>query len=100
MNEVVLFRMTSVSAQRLIRELAADSDNVVLVNHAKKRRGQRRFTPKQIMDCLQRGTVSEGPYQQPAGEWRCNVFRHAAGEEMTVVVEFDLPQRLLVVTVF
>jgi hypothetical protein len=29
-----------------------------------------------------------------------NFYRHAAGEEMTCVVEIDWPARLLVVTVF
>jgi hypothetical protein len=43
----------------------------------------------------------EGPYVAPrSGFWRMNFYRHAAGEEMTCVVEIDWPARLLVVTVF
>lgn len=100
MQNVVPMTMTLAIAQKLIRELAADSSKVVLVGHGKKRGRQRAINFAQALKCLQRGTVSEGPYQTAAGDWRCNVFRHAAGEEMTCVVEFDLPRGLLIITVF
>lgn len=98
--EIVPLKLTAPVARRLIREIAQDSARVVVVGHGQKRRRQRNVSFKQIIDCLLKGTISEGPYQIASGDWRCNVARHAAGEELTCVVEFDLPERLLVVTVF
>ncbi|MDB5544822.1 MAG: hypothetical protein JWO64_1971 [Hyphomicrobiales bacterium] len=51
--------------------------------------------------CLQKGVLAEGPYVAlKTGNWRMNISRRAAGEDMTCVVEIDWPNRLLVVTVF
>jgi hypothetical protein len=88
------------SAQRLIRSIAADSARVFVVPHGKKRQRKRNVSTKQVIDCLLKGTISEGPYLTSSGETRCNVRRHAAGEELTCVVEFDLPRGLLIVTVY
>lgn len=100
MAEVIPLKLTAQHALKLTREYAADSANVVVVSHAKKRQQTRNVSFKQIVDCLLKGTITEGPYQTAGGNWRCNVSRHAAGERLTCVVEFDLPQRLLVITVF
>src|SRR5689334_22630119 len=100
MAEVVMIATTPHGAQKLIREIAADSSRVVLVGHGKRRGRQRAINFAQVVECLRKGTVVEGPYQIADGSWRCNVFRHMAGEEMTCVVEFDLPTGLLVITVF
>lgn len=91
---------TAPAARALIREIAQDSGRVFVLPHGRKRGRQRSISFKQIVDCLLKGSISEGPYQVANGAWRCNVSRHAAGEEMTCVVEFDLPRRLLIVTVF
>lgn len=99
MSEIVpLF--TVEFATRAIREIAADGSGVVLLNHAKARGRQRAIGYRQVVECLRKGTINEGPYQTASGQWRCNVFRHMAGERMTCVVEFDLPKRLLIVTVY
>jgi hypothetical protein len=88
-------------AIRKVRELASDSANIVIVGHARERGKSRRINRIMIERCLQRGTLVEGPYVAPrSGFWRMNFYRHAAGEEMTCVVEIDWPARLLVVTVF
>jgi len=100
MAEIVPFTLTAHRAQALIRELAADSARVVVISHGKKRQRERGVSHKRIIDCLMKGTITEGPYQIASGDWRCNVSRHAAGERLTCVVQFDWPQRLLVVTVF
>jgi hypothetical protein len=34
------------------------------------------------------------------GQWQMNLFRHAAGEEITCVVAIDWATRLLVITTF
>ncbi len=87
-------------ALRAIRDIASGNGEVVLIPHAKGRGRQRDVNYRQVVECLRKGTLSEGPYQTSKGQWRCNVFRHMAGEQMTCVVEFDLPRRLIIVTVF
>jgi hypothetical protein len=98
--KIVPLEMTASQALRLVREIAAETENIVIVPHGQKRARQRKFTRRQIELCLQRGSVTEGPYTGQSGLWRLNMFRHAAGEELTCVVEIDLPNRLIVVTVF
>lgn len=98
--KIVPLEMTAVQALRIVKEIATDTENIVVVPHGRKRARQRQFTRRQIELCLQRGSITEGPYVAQSGLWRLNMFRHAAGEELTCVVEIDLPKRLIVVTVF
>ena len=98
---VVPLELSKDAATRKVRELAATSANIVLIPHAKKRGSRRAINRIMVERCLQRGTLIEGPYlSTKSGLWRMNFFRHAAGEEMTCVVEIDWPNKLLVVTVF
>lgn len=100
MAEIVPLRLTTDQALRMIRKLAADSDNIVVVGHARKRRLQRKVSRRQIELCVQRGTISEGPFFNQHGNWQVNLFRHAAGEELTCTVAIEWATRLIVVTVF
>lgn len=87
-------------ALRLIRTLAADSANIVIVNHARLRGRQRQISPRQIQDCCLKGTITEGPFVNAHGQWQMNLYRHAAGEAMNCVVAIDWPSRLIIVTVY
>jgi hypothetical protein len=100
MAEIVPLQLTSNQALRMIRELAADTDKIVVVGHATKRRFQRKVSRRQIELCVQRGTISEGPFFNQHGNWQVNLFRHAAGEELTCTVAIEWATRLIVVTVF
>jgi len=94
-------KLSAAVATKKVRELAAVSDNIVLIKHAIKRGRQRAINRLQIERCLQRGTLSEEPHiALKTGFWRMSFTRHAAGEEMTCVVEIDWPSKLLVVTVY
>lgn len=99
--EIVPLELPSDVAIQKVRELASDGRNIVLVLHAKARGKQRAINRLMIERCLQKGMITEGPYVAlKTGNWRMNVSRRAAGEDMTCVVEIDWPNRLLVVTVF
>jgi hypothetical protein len=100
MAEIVPLRLTTNQALRMIRELSADSQNIVVIGHAKKRRHQRRVSRRQIELCVQRGTITEGPFLNQKGHWQVNLYRHAAGEELTCTVAIEWATRLIVVTVF
>jgi hypothetical protein len=49
---------------------------------------------------MQRGTIREGPFLNRFGHWQMNLFRHAAGEEVTCVVAIDWAARVLVINAF
>jgi hypothetical protein len=82
-----------------VRELALDSGKIVVLPHGLKRQQSRTISFRQIQLCCQRGSITEGPFLNQHGEWQLNLYRYAAGEEMTCVVAIDWPSRLLVVTV-
>ena len=92
--------LSSKAALSLIRELARDTNNIVLVTHALERQRSRHITRRQIDMCVQKGSIIEGPFVNAKGNWQVSLFRHAAGEEITCVVAIDWPTQLIVVTVF
>lgn len=98
--EVVPLRLTSHAALRVVREIAADTNNIVVISHARLRGRQRQITRRQIELCVQRGTISEGPFMNQHGHWQVNLQRHAAGEEITCVVAIDWRTKVLVITTF
>lgn len=87
-------------AMKLIRALAQDSKNVFVVRHARRAQEKRKITRRQIMTCLQKGRVTEGPSKNIHGNWQVNVSRFAAGEGVTCVVAIELDEQLIVITVF
>jgi hypothetical protein len=93
-------RLNDADALKLIRVLAADSNNIVVIKHAQKRKAQRNITRPQIERCIQKGTITEGPYVNAKGNWQVNLSRFTAGEQITCVVAIDWPARLIVVTTF
>lgn len=84
----------------MIREIALDSGNIVIVSHAKKRGRQRRITRPQIEACIRKGTIQEGPFLNAYNNWQVTMYRHAAGEEMHCAVAIDWPSKLIVITVY
>lgn len=93
-------RLTLHDARILIRRLAQGSKNVFVVSHGRKRMGERGISRRQIMTCLQKGAITEGPSRNTHGNWQVNVSRLAAGEEITCVVAIEHEQTLIVVTAF
>lgn len=100
MAEVVPLTLTVSHALKMVRQLAADTNNIVIIGHARKRGRQRRINRRQVELCCQLGTICEGPFLNQKGNWQVNLRRHAAGEEMECVVAIDWGRSLIVVTVF
>ena len=91
---------TKAKALALVRELAKDSGNVVFTDHARKRMRQRQVTPMAVLECLLRGAIVEGPAMGIKGTWELAVERMGAGRRLHVACAIDLPNRLIVVTVY
>jgi hypothetical protein len=101
MAKVVPFKLSGPQARSLIKEIAQNSENIVLISHALKRQQQRKFTRPEIEKCVREGWITEGPYKAlKSGNWRVNITRKIAGHEMTCTVEIEWTTRLLIVTVF
>lgn len=69
-----------------VREIAADSANIVVLDGPKRKARIRGITRKQVELCCQKGTFIEGPFRNERHDWQVTMFRHAAGEEIRVVV--------------
>ena len=93
-------KLSAHEALNVIGEIAADSSRIFIVEHAAKRGRQRVITRRQIELCCQKGAVVEGPFVNAKEHWQANLFRHAAGEEITSVVAIEWAKGLIVVTVF
>lgn len=98
--EIVPLKLTSSAALTVIRRIAADTDNIVIVAHGRKRGQQRSISRRQVERCCQMGTITEGPYLNTRGQWQVSLFRHAAGEEITCVAAIDWATKLIVITAF
>jgi hypothetical protein len=100
MAEVIPLALTAPLALKMIKQLATDTNNIVIIPHARKRGRQRSISRRQVELCVQRGTICEGPALNAKGHWQVNMYRHAAGEEMECVVAIDWGKSLIVITVF
>ena len=100
MPEIAPLRLSSAAALRVIREIAADTDRIIVLSHGRKRARQRKITRRQIELCVQRGSIVEGPFMNQHGHWQASLYRHAAGEEITCAVAIDWRTHVLVITTF
>lgn len=101
-NDVAPEKLSKADALKVIREMAADTAKIVSPSwsHSGKQAKKRRITRRQIELCVQKGTITEGPFINPYGNWQVNLYRHAAGEEITCVVAIEWATKLIVVTTF
>ena len=98
MKENVAEFMSKPEMQRIIRELAADSRNIVYTGHGKESKHRRKLTSRQIQNVLLKGSIVEGPYYDTLhGNWACRVERRS-GE--AVPVAYDPPSKLIIITAF
>lgn len=91
MTDVVPLTLTADRALRTIRELAADTNRIVIVKHGKMAQRRRQISRRQVELCVQKGTIIEGPFYNQHGNWQVTIYRHAAGEEMTCAVAIEWP---------
>lgn len=87
-------------ALTMVRFLAQDSKCVVILGHARKRQQKWGISRRQVMTCLRKGRITEGPFVNIHGNWQVNISRNTAGEEVTCVVAIEWDRQLIVVTVF
>ncbi len=99
-GKVIPLDLTPNRALTIIREIAADSSRVAILEHAKGQMRRRKITRGQAISCRRLGIISEGPGVNVKGFWRCRLERLAAGQEISVVTSFNSRERLIVITAF
>jgi hypothetical protein len=93
-------KLSKHEALGLVRRIAQDSKNVFVAPHAKQRQAKHGISRRQIMTCLAKGVITEGPFVNKYGNWQVNVSRLAAGEQITCAVAIEWQDQLVVVTVY
>lgn len=96
--------LTPAAAQRIVRRIAQDSGRVFILRHASERMRTRAIGRVQVVECLRRGTIHEGPAPDIKGRWRFTMHRYIAGDELDVVASLawdaERSEEIIVVTVF
>jgi hypothetical protein len=93
-------KLSKHEALMLVRRVAQDSKNVFVSPHARGRQKKHGITRRQLMTCLAKGVITEGPFLNKYGNWQVNVSRLAAGEQITCTVAIEWQDQLVVVTVY
>ena len=87
-------------AERLIKQISADSDKILYTNHAQERMEQRDISLQDVERVLQNGFCVEMPKKNEKGEWKCKIVRHYKGNRDIGVISIILKaNKLLIVTV-
>ena len=103
-GNVLEINLTKLAAEKLLRELAMDSSKVVFSIHARGRGTQRKISNLQILECLRKGRIIEGPAKAVKGNWEIKLTYLSAGEPINVVAALDWQPKLgnyvIVITTF
>jgi hypothetical protein len=68
--------------------------------HLKRDHPERPISQVQIEKCLEMGTVQTDPVFNRFGNWQAEIFRHLAGQELTVVAALEWEEQVIVITAF
>jgi hypothetical protein len=103
--KVVRLSLSKPSALQIIRDVAEkDTARVIYTHHALKRMRERKITTLQVLKCLRKGQIVEGPALGIKGNWECKLSWQHAGDVINVVVAIDQDQntgeKVLIVTVY
>lgn len=98
--DVVPLKLSKPYARQIIRNIAANPDNVVPVAHARKRTRERRINMTQVRRVIAAGFIDGEPWRDEHGNWRVTMRGRSAGDEITVGLAIEWQTRLLVITAF
>jgi hypothetical protein len=105
MSNIVPFRKPEPAklSRHEFKEIVIDmvaKGHVRVSTHLYRDHPERGITQAMIERCLERGTVQTDPYRNKFGNFQADVFRHMAGEQLTVVVAIEWEMQVVVVTAF
>ena len=76
--------MTDQGLRARIAQLARDSANIIIVEHARKRMRQRHVLFTQVQQVLLRGKVVEPAHKDIHGCWKCTLRLTVSGDAIAV----------------
>lgn len=82
MSNLLPFPLPKKKALEIICELSEVSERIFYSPHAKVRMIERGVTMPDVMDCLGKGQITEGPFQQPGSDWRFTISWFRAGSPL------------------
>jgi len=87
-QSVARYRLTPAIAERRIKKLAENSENLKWSLHALERMELREIFDADVLRILRRGMISGDPEETPKGEWKCKMILRLRGsrEAGTVVI--------------
>jgi hypothetical protein len=99
-SKVVKFRLSAAKAQQRVRELAANSGNLVWTEHIEQRMAERGIDSDAVLRILRTGDVEDEPQKtRKAGDWKFKVVRKMnSGRVAGVVTVIAQNSRLVLVT--
>lgn len=77
------------AAIAVLREAAATGSRVEFTAHALERMRMRRIVRTQVLRCLARGRITEGPAADMHGNWTCRLEGLAEGRGIGVAVAIE-----------
>ena len=92
-------KMSRGDFQTLVREFTV-AGKVRYTRHATQDHPERKITTSMIRNCLLKGTVIVDPFLDMRGNWKADIYRHGAGQELTVPVAIFWERHVLVITAF
>ena len=102
-GNVVALALSVDAARRIVHKLAAESGRVYVTPHAANRLRERGITRPQVIECLRKGRITEGPALGTRGHWEMKFERQWCGEIVKVVAALhwdpDLRDNVVVITV-
>jgi len=103
MSKVIPIKMNDADALSILHGCVANDSRVFISPHAKERMLERNITLKQVLACIEKGRITESPYRDVRGDWRCSIEHYTSGNAVTVAIAFkynNSGERIVVVTVF
>lgn len=99
-TQVVKFRMTALAAQQRIRELAKETNRVLLSLHAKDQMAARDIYIQDVYRVLRTGNVDEDPVKGEGSDWKCKITARIRGRrDVGVITAIMENSKLKVITV-
>ncbi len=95
--------MTADDVTKLVKELLAEGGRLEVSTHAYRRMEERDISMRQIMHVLQRGDVTDGPFQTEHRNWKFTMQADTSGQLVSVAAAFEkglMGHIVLVITVF
>ena len=88
------------AAVELARKAAIPTDLLVWTKHVRERMAARDIVTEQVLTCLEKGRVVDGPMKDIYGGWKFDLCCRSAGDELTVAVAVNLEEKVVLITAY